>query len=236
MKRFIAIVAIIFSTAQIFASDLIIRGEVDIPFSVYVNGQKYYSYYNQVTISNIPRGYYSVQIYAEGGSNELMYDCRINVPKRTTVTATFTGGNEIYVSSTRYATPMVIDVTPYPHRYAAPATPVHHEPAHVHHSVPKKSTPINHNSSAAKPAQSNTNATQSSSRPAQSNTSRSTTSSRSADAKSSSNSTMRSSAPKSSSSTSVNTSKSSSTSSSARSSSSTQSKTSTSRSTPSSRK
>ena len=62
MKRFITIVAIIFSTAQIFASDLIIRGEVDIPFSVYVNGQKYYSYYNQVTIPNIPQGYYSVQI------------------------------------------------------------------------------------------------------------------------------------------------------------------------------
>lgn len=220
MKRFIAIVAIIFSTAQIFASDLIIRGEVDIPFSVYVNGQKYYSYYNQVTISNIPRGYYSVQIYAEGGSNELMYDCRIDVPKRTTVTATFTGGNEIYISSTRYTTPAVMNVTPYPHRHNAP---IHHESAgHVHHSTPKKSTPINHNSSAAKPAQSNT--------------SRSTTSSRSADAKSSSNSTMRSSAPKSSSSTSVNTSKSSSTSSSARSSSSTQSKTSTSRSTPSSRK
>lgn len=226
MKRFIAIVAIIFSTAQIFASDLIIRGEVDIPFSVFVNGQKYYSYYNQVTISNIPRGYYSVQIYAEGGSNELMYDCRIDVPKRTTVTATFTGGNEIYVSSTRYATPVVIDVTPYPHRHAAPAPPVHHEPAHVHHSVPKKSTPAHHNSS-----NNNNNA-----RPAQSNTSRSTPSTRSsASSSSSSQSSSRSSSAKESS-TSVNTPKTSSSSSSARSSSSSQSKPSTSRSTPSSRK
>lgn len=231
MKRVIAIVAIIFSTAQIFASDLIIRGEVDIPFSVYVNGQKYYSYYNQVTISNIPKGYYNVQIYAEGGSNELMYNCRIDVPKKTTVTATFTGGNQIYISSTRYATPVIMNVTPYPHRYGVHA-PTYHEPVGpVHHSTPKKSAPINHNSSATKPAQSNTNTTQSVAKPAQSNTSRSTTSSRSADANDSSNSTSRSAAPKSSSSTSVNTS----TSSSTRSSSSSESKPSTSRSTPSSR-
>ncbi len=236
MKRFIAIVAIIFSTAQIFASDLIIRGEVDIPFSVFVNGQKYYSYYNQVTISNIPRGYYSVQIYTEGGSNELMYDCRIDVPKRTTVTATFTGGNQIYVSSTRYANPVVIDVTPYPHRHAAPA-PMHQEPAdHVHHSTPKKSEPINHNRCTANEAQNNTNPAQSNARPAQSSTSRSTPSTRSSDVNSSTNATSHSSATESSSSSSVNTSKSSSPSTSTRSSNTSRSNSSTSRSTPSTRK
>lgn len=223
MKRFITIVAIIFSSAQIFASDLIIRGEVDIPFSVYVNGQKYYSYYNQVTIPNIPQGYYSVQIYAEGASNELMYDCRIDVPRRTTVTATFTGGNQIYVTSTRYANPVIIDVTPYPHRYG-PSHDMHHEPApHVHQSVPQRPKPAHHQNNG-------------SARPAQNETSRSTPSTRSSETRSSSssNSSSRSSATESSSS--VNTSKSSSPSTSKASSSTSRGNSSSSRSTPSSRK
>lgn len=144
MKRIISILAIIFCSAQMFASELIIRGEIDVPFSVFVNGEKYYSYYSKVTISNLPRGIYDVEIYTESSSNDLLYDCRIEVPKNSRVTATFTGDNQITISSDKYTKPVIIQTTVYPHS-AEPGKPMirkseprNPEPAKVE---PKKSEP-----------------------------------------------------------------------------------------------
>ena len=141
MKRVITIMAILFSAAQIFASELIVKGKIDVPFSVFINGEKYYSYNSQVNISNIPRGYYNMQIYTEGASYELLYDCRIEIQRNEIVTASFTGDNTIYISSTRVATPVILDVTPYPYR-VVPAHVHHHvapapKPTRVYHSKPK---------------------------------------------------------------------------------------------------
>lgn len=141
MKRFITVMAVIFCAAQIFASELIIKGKIDVPFSVFINGEKYYSYNSQVNISNIPRGYYNMQIYTEGANYELLYDCRIEIQRNEIVTATFSGDNKIYISSTRVSSPVILDVTPYPYRVAHP----HHyaprpapKPTRVYHSKPKR--------------------------------------------------------------------------------------------------
>lgn len=133
--------AILFSVSQIYASELIVKGKIDVPFSVFINGEKYYSYNSQVNITNLPRGYYNMQIYTEGATYELLYDCRIEIPRNEIVTATFTGDNQIYISSARIASPVVLHVTPYPHRSAGYSHP--HSaprPIRVVHSKPKKTT------------------------------------------------------------------------------------------------
>jgi len=127
---------------SIFASNLIVKGEIDVPFSVFINGQKYYSYNNMVTISNLSRGCYNMEIYTEGARYELLYECTIDIPRNTTVTTTFTGSNTLYVSSKRYADPVIIHVTPYPHRTV---NHVHHA-VPVKQSVPKKETTVHKSS------------------------------------------------------------------------------------------
>ena len=147
MKRVITIMAILFSAAQIFASELIVKGKIDVPFSVFINGEKYYSYNSQVNITNIPRGYYNMQTNTEGASYELLYDCRTEIQRNEIVTASFTGDNKIYISSTRVTAPVILDVTPYPHRatvhvhhHAAPAP----KPTRVYHSKPKSAPEHGH--------------------------------------------------------------------------------------------
>ena len=149
MKRLVVIAALVLSTANIFASDLIVRGNVDIPFSVFINGEKYYSYNNKVTISNLCRGTYGMEIYTEGNSNELLYDYSIDVPWSSTVYATFTGDNKMYISTSNNTPNVVVNLTPYPRRvvapvyhYYAPAPRPHYystpapAPSHHHYGAP----------------------------------------------------------------------------------------------------
>ena len=133
MKRLMILLAIVCSSLQMFASELIVKGEIDAPFSVFINGQKYYSYNHKVTISSIPKGYYNLQIYTEGSSYELLYDCNITIQRNAKVTATFTGDNHIYVYTNAVTTPVIVEVMPYPHRPV-----IHSEPRNVYYSKPKK--------------------------------------------------------------------------------------------------
>ena len=124
------ILAIVCSSAYTFASELVVKGKIDAPFSVYVNGEKYYSYKNKVDVSYIPSGRYNLEIYTEGAYSELLYDYTINIPRRSTVYATFTGDNRMYISTEKDApATIIVDLTPYPHRY--------HKPVPVYHSTPK---------------------------------------------------------------------------------------------------
>ncbi|MCQ2959787.1 MAG: hypothetical protein MJ198_06330 [Bacteroidales bacterium] len=147
MKRLMTILAIVFSTVQIFASELIVKGKIDVPFSVYINGQKYYSYKSQVNITNLPKGTYNMKIYTENARPDLLYNCKITIQKNSKVTATFTGENKIYISTTKDMNPRVIHVTPYPYHSNVPqkATPKHYE----QHSVPNHND--KHNVTPAKP-------------------------------------------------------------------------------------
>lgn len=132
MKRLMFILAIVCSTANIFASELVIKGNVDVAFSVFVNGEKYYSYYHEVTIKNLPKGTYDVEIYTEGANFELLYDFSVNVPKNTTVYATFDGNNTMYITNKKDVNnKIIVDLTPYPKRTPKPAP-------NVYRSVPKK--------------------------------------------------------------------------------------------------
>lgn len=169
MKRVFSVLAIIFCTVQLFASELVIRGEVDVPFSVYINGEKYYSYYSQVTVSNLIRGTYRVEIYTESARQELLYDCRIDVPRNSRVVATFTGDNHIYVSSNKYTKPVTIVTVAYPHRV------VHSEPVRVAPKGHPKPAPVkpatsSNNKSGVHGEVRNTNSTRSS-KPASTSTS-----------------------------------------------------------------
>ena len=134
MKRLMIILAIVFSSAQIYASRLVVKGNIDAPFSVFIGGEKYYSYKNEVNISYLPRGVYRMEVYVEGAAYEQLYDCSIDIPRNTTVRATFTGDNKMYITNYDNAPTIILDVTPYPHRHVA-----HHAPAPkpVYHSVPK---------------------------------------------------------------------------------------------------
>ncbi len=175
MKRVFSVLAIIFCTVQLFASELVIRGEVDVPFSVYINGEKYYSYYSQVTISNLIRGVYRVEIYTETARQELLYDCRIDVPRNSRVVATFTGDNHIYVSSNRYTKPVTIVTVAYPHRVEHHTHVVHSEPVRVapkgqHKPAPVKPATSSNNKSGVHGEVRSTNSTRSS-KPASSTTS-----------------------------------------------------------------
>lgn len=156
MKRLMIILAIVFSSAQIYASRLVVKGNIDAPFSVFIGGEKYYSYKNEVNISNLPRGVYRMEVYVEGAAYEQLYDCSIDIPRNTTVRATFTGDNRMYITKYDNAPTIILDVTPYPNRHVhhAPApkpAPVYHStPKHVHHSAP---APKPHKAApAAKPA------------------------------------------------------------------------------------
>ncbi len=139
MKRIMVILAMVLSSVNIFASELILKGNVDVPFSVYVNGEKYYSYNNKVTITNLPSGRYNLEIFTEGYSRELLYDYTVDVPYRSTVYATFNGNHKMYVSTERDRNNVVVvDLTPYPRRHV---THVVHHPAPaprpvVHHYAP----------------------------------------------------------------------------------------------------
>lgn len=131
----------VLSSVNIFASELILKGNVDVPFSVYVNGEKYYSYNNKVTITNLPSGRYNLEIFTEGYSRELLYDYTVTVPYRSTVYATFNGNHKMYISTERDRNNVVVvDLTPYPRRHVTHV--VHHpapapRPVVVHHSAPK---------------------------------------------------------------------------------------------------
>lgn len=146
MKRLMVILAIVCSSAHMFASELVITGKIDVPFSVFINGEKYYSYNNKVNVGYLPTGRYGMEIYTEGNSFELLYDYSIDIPRNTTVYATFTGDNKMYISSIKDAPAVVIDLTPYPRRVhvAAPA------PRPVYHSTPKPAP--RHVAPAPKPA------------------------------------------------------------------------------------
>ncbi|MCQ2959863.1 MAG: hypothetical protein MJ198_06720 [Bacteroidales bacterium] len=162
MKRLMVILAIVCSSAQIFASQLVIKGNIDVPFSVFINGEKYYSYNNKVNVGYLPSGNYGLEIYTEGNSYELLYDYSIDIPRNATVYATFTGDNRMYISTAKDAPAVVINLTPYPkrictpvhvhHHHAAPKPVVHHaEP--VHHKVAPKPAPRDvHHNAAPKPA------------------------------------------------------------------------------------
>lgn len=145
MKRLLVILAIVCSTANIFASDLVIKGNVDVAFSVFINGEKYYSYYHEVIVKNLPRGTYDVEIYTEGANFELLYDFSVNIPKNTTVYATFDGDNTMYITNKKDVNnKIIINLTPYPKRAPKPAP-------NVYHSYPKKAEPY-HYAPAPKPA------------------------------------------------------------------------------------
>lgn len=174
MKRILTTLAIVLSTVQIFASELIIKGKIDMPFSVVINNEKYYSYNNQIHISNLYKGTYFMEIYVEGYVCELLYNCSIDIPKNAIVTATFTGDNRIYVSSAKTNHSTSIYVTPYPHRNVVhnkvyqstpkKSTPSHMAPVHSHSSQPKD---IDHTTGKPKQA---TSSSSSQTKPATSNT------------------------------------------------------------------
>lgn len=162
MKRLMVILAILCSSAHMFASELVVKGKIDVPFSVFINGEKYYSYNNKVNVGYIPSGVYKMEIYTEGRYYELLYDYSINIPRHSTVYATFTGDNKMYISTERDAPAVVIDLTPYPRRYHAPkphyVAPVYHyhstpKVVHHHHAAPK-AAPAHHHHSAPKVASS----------------------------------------------------------------------------------
>lgn len=136
MKRLMVILAILCSSAHMFASELVVKGKIDVPFSVFINGEKYYSYNNKVNVGYIPSGVYKMEIYTEGRYYELLYDYSINIPRHSTVYATFTGDNKMYISTERDAPAVVIDLTPYPRRYHAPR-PHYVAPVYHYHSTPK---------------------------------------------------------------------------------------------------
>ena len=146
MKRLMVTLAIVCSSAYMFASELIVKGKIDAPFSVYVNGEKYYSYKSKVDVGYIPSGRYNLEIYTEGAYSELLYDYTINIPRRSTVYATFTGDNKMYISTEKDApATIIVDLTPYPHRY--------HKPVPVYHSTPKPAPKHHHHAAPApKPA------------------------------------------------------------------------------------
>ncbi|MBP5583510.1 MAG: hypothetical protein J6X43_06105 [Bacteroidales bacterium] len=142
MKRLMVILAIVCSSAYTFASELVVKGKIDAPFSVYVNGEKYYSYKNKVDVSYIPSGRYNLEIYTEGAYSELLYDYTINIPRRSTVYATFTGDNKMYISTEKDApATIIVDLTPYPRRVHAPVPVYHSKPAHHHHAPAPKPAP-----------------------------------------------------------------------------------------------
>lgn len=157
MKRLMVILAILCSSAHMFASELVVKGKIDVPFSVFINGEKYYSYNNKVNVGYIPSGVYKMEIYTEGRYYELLYDYSINIPRHSTVYATFTGDNKMYISTERDAPAVVIDLTPYPRRYHAPrphyVAPVYHYHStpkvvhHHHHHAAPKAAPAHHHSS-----------------------------------------------------------------------------------------
>ena len=172
MKRLMVLLAIICSSAHIFASELVVRGNIDVPFSIFINGEKYYSYNNKVTVSNLPSGRYDLEIYTEGRDYELLYDYAINIPSRSTVFATFNGENKMYISTEKDAPAIIVDLTPYPrrvvhhyapapkpvvHHYAPAPKPVVHRPAPapkpaVHHSAPAPKPAVHHSAPAPKSA------------------------------------------------------------------------------------
>ena len=134
MKRLMVTLAIVCSSVYMFASELVVKGKIDAPFSVYVNGEKYYSYKSKVDVSYLPSGRYNLEIYTEGAHSELLYDYTINIPRRSTVYATFTGDNKMYISTEKDGpATIIVDLTPYPRRV--------HKPVPVYHSTPKKVKP-----------------------------------------------------------------------------------------------
>ena len=142
MKRLMVTLAIVCSSAYMFASELIVKGKIDAPFSVYVNGEKYYSYKSKVDVGYIPSGRYNLEIYTEGAYSELLYDYTINIPRRSTVYATFTGDNKMYISTEKDApATIIVDLTPYPRRVHAPMPVYHSKPAHHHHAPAPKPAP-----------------------------------------------------------------------------------------------
>jgi hypothetical protein len=157
MKRLMVTLAIVCSSVYMFASELIVKGKIDAPFSVYVNGEKYYSYKSKVDVSYLPSGRYNLEIYTEGAYSELLYDYTINIPRRSTVYATFTGDNKMYISTEKDApATIIVDLTPYPHRYHKPV-PVYHStpkpaPKHHHHAAPAPKPAPHHAALAPKPA------------------------------------------------------------------------------------
>lgn len=159
MKRLMVILAIVCSSAHIFASELVVKGKIDVPFSVFINGEKYYSYNNKVNIGYLPSGRYGMEIYTEGSSYELLYDYSIDIPKHATVYATFTGDNKMYISTKKDGpATVVIDLTPYPHRLYVPAPRpvVYHStpkpaPHHHHHVAPAPKPAPHHAKPAPKP-------------------------------------------------------------------------------------
>ena len=150
MKRLVVIAAIVLSAANIFASELVIKGNVDVPFSVFINGEKYYSYNNMVTITNLSCGRYGMEIYTEGYANELLYNYSIDVPWSSTVYATFTGDNKMYISTSNNTPNVVVHLNPYARRvvvpvchYSTPAPRPHYNasPAHRPHNHYDAPTP-----------------------------------------------------------------------------------------------
>mgnify|MGYP003289932215 CR=1 FL=1 len=131
MKRLMVILAIVCSSAHLFASELVVKGNIDAPFSVFINGEKYYSYNKKVNVGYLPSGRYGMEIYTEGNAYELLYDYTIDIPRNTTVYATFTNDNKMYISTVKDAPAVVIDLTPYPRRVVVPA------PRPVYHAAPK---------------------------------------------------------------------------------------------------
>lgn len=151
MKRVLVMLAIVWSSAHIFASELVVKGNIDVPFSVFINGEKYYSYNNKVNVGYLPSGRYGMEIYTEGNSYELLYDYSIDIPRHATVYATFTGDNRMYIS-TRKDGPatVVVDLTPYPrHVYVPSPKPVVHH--HVHHASPSPKPVVHHHVHHASP-------------------------------------------------------------------------------------
>lgn len=146
MKRLMVILAIVCSSAHLFASELVVKGNIDAPFSVFINGEKYYSYNKKVNVGYLPSGRYGMEIYTEGNAYELLYDYTIDIPRNTTVYATFTNDNKMYISTVKDAPAVVIDLTPYPRRVVVPA------PRPVYHAAPAPKPAPRHVAPAPRPA------------------------------------------------------------------------------------
>jgi|GEM_PF-6530312 hypothetical protein len=105
MKTIVTVIALIFGTFQMFASDLIITSTHAKPFSISIDGYMYHSQRGEVVVRDLAPGTYRVIVYSHPGNQRANRVQYIQIPPRANVFSTLYPNNDIVTQEIVYYKP-----------------------------------------------------------------------------------------------------------------------------------
>lgn len=122
MKTIGILVATIFCTMQLVASELIITGQTPKPFNVTINGRTYFSHGGSITITNLHPNNYRIAISSKSGKSHHSYQSieYIRIPANSIVYAKVYPNNKLDITNTTIIRSQKVYAESRPARQCAP--------------------------------------------------------------------------------------------------------------------